>query len=300
MSRSFPQPVPRQPCSGNLALFRSNAICFMDRAIVMFSWRFKSLMLRINRLIAILGMVVLFATAPCESWAGWNYKETTTYSLGKQKTPSRSKANIYWQGLKLRRENSDGSIEIFRLDQNLYWEIEPSSKSYRQMALVPVAEGTGELPRELDEALAQLSHEERQLLEKYLPSRAASRAAESLKITVGIEMEMISGLLCQKIRAQYRNLTSILWVTDQLPIGPEEYAFYTELAKRTLHREGMEDWYLWAEVLSRTGGFAMKQENALQSAAGTIKTIVVVENIVEKSVPETFFRLPAGLHVEDE
>ena len=162
------------------------------------------------------------------------------------------------------------------------------------MALVPVAEGTGELPRELDEALAQLSHEERQLLEKYLPSRAASQAAESLKITVGIEMEMISGHLCQKIRAQYRNLTGILWVTDQLPIGPEEYAFYTELAKRTLHREGMEDWYLWAEVLSRTGGFAMKQENALQSAAGTIKTIVVVENIVEKSVPGIRFPVTSG------
>ena len=85
-------------------------------------------MLRINRLIALLGMVFLFATAPCESWAGWNYKETTTYSLGKKKTPSRDKATIYWQGLKLRRENSDGTIEIFRLDQNLYWEIEPSSK----------------------------------------------------------------------------------------------------------------------------------------------------------------------------
>ena len=61
-------------------------------------------MLRINRLIALLGMVFLFATAPCESWAGWNYKETTTYP-GKQKTPSRSKATVYWQGLKLRREN---------------------------------------------------------------------------------------------------------------------------------------------------------------------------------------------------
>jgi len=209
----------------------------MDRIDVLLSWRFKSLMLRINRLIAILGMVFLFATAPCESWAGWNYKETTTYSLGKQKTPSRSKATIYWQGLKLRRENSDGSIEIFRLDQNVYWEIEPSSKSYRQMALVPVAEGTGELPRELDEALAQLPNEERQLLQKYLPSRAATEAAESLKIVVGIEMEMVSGYLCQKIRAQYRNLTGILWVTDQLAIGPEEYAFYSELAKRTLYRK---------------------------------------------------------------
>ena len=77
------------------------------------------------------------------------------------------------------------------------------------MALVPVAEGTGELPRELDEALAQLPSEERQLLEKYLPARAASQAAESIKITVGIEMQMVAGHLCQKIRRKYRNLTGI-------------------------------------------------------------------------------------------
>ena len=50
----------------------------------------------------------------------------------------------------------------------------------------------------------------------------------------------------------------------------------------------MEDWYLWAEVLTRTGGFAMKQENALQSAAGTIKTIIVVGVWLRNPYPNPF------------
>jgi hypothetical protein len=233
-----------------------------------------------------------------DAWAGWHYSESTTF-YGKQKVLSREKATIYWQGMKLRRENNDGSVEILRLDRNVYWELDPATKTYRQSALVPVAEG-GDLPRELDEALAQLSPEERQLLEQYLPSRSATRQAETAKVVPGPEKETISGFECQKIQARYRNLNATLWVTKQVVIAAEEQAFYTELAKRTLYREGMEDWYLWSEALSRVGGFALKQEQLLETAAGNIKSVVLVDKLVEEPISENLFQLPNGFAMQDE
>ncbi len=246
----------------------------------------------------LLGVLVLVLTVASDGFAGWHYSESTTF-YGKQKALSREKTSIYWQGMKLRRENSDGSVEILRLDQDIYWELDPSSKTYRQFSLVPVVEG-GELPRELDEALAQLSPEERQLLEQYLPSRSASRQAEAVKVIPGSETETVSGYQCQKIQARYRNLNATLWVTNQLAISPEDQAFYKELARRTVHREGMEDWYLWAEVLSQVGGFAMKQEQLLESAAGNIKSVIVVDKLVEEPISDHLFQLPRGFVAQDE
>jgi hypothetical protein len=246
----------------------------------------------------LLGVSGSVLTTDYDAWAGWHYSESTTF-YGKQKVLSREKATIYWQGMKLRRENNDGSVEILRLDQDIYWELDPSTKTYRQFALVPVAEG-GDLPRELDEALAQLSPEERQLLEQYLPSRSATRQAETAKVVPGAEMETISGFQCQKIQARYRNLNTTLWVTKQVVIAPEEQAFYKELARRTLHREGMEDWYLWAEALAQVGGFALKQEQLLESAAGNIKSVVLVEKLVEEPISENLFQLPHGFAMQDE
>jgi hypothetical protein len=48
------------------------------------SWRFKSLMLRISLLIALLGMVFLFATAPCEA-GPLDLQGNHDLSLGKQR-----------------------------------------------------------------------------------------------------------------------------------------------------------------------------------------------------------------------
>jgi hypothetical protein len=246
----------------------------------------------------VLGIFGLVLAAGFDVWAGWHYNESTTF-YGKQKVLSREKATIYWQGMKLRRENSDGSVEILRLDQDMYWELDSSTKTYRQFALVPVAEG-GNLPRELDEALAQLSPEERQLLEQYLPSRSATRQAEMVKVVPGAETETISGFQCQKIQARYRNLNATFWVTNQVVIAPEDQAFYRELAKRTMHREGMEDWYLWAEALSQVGGFALKQEQLLESAAGNIKSVILVEKLVQEPIAENLFQLPHGFVPQDE
>jgi hypothetical protein len=241
----------------------------------------------------------LVLTISFDAWAGWHYFESTTY-YNKQKVLSREKTTIYWQGMKLRRENSDGSVDILRLDKDTHYEVEPASKTYRQSALVPVVEGSDNLPRELDEALAQLSPEERQLLEQYLPSKSATKQAESVKVTPGAEIEVISGYSCQKIQARYRNLHATLWVTTQIAITPEDQAFFRELAKRTIHREGMEDWYLWAEVLSQVGGFAMKQEQLLETAAGNIKSIILVEKLTEEPIAENLFQLPQNYVAQDE
>lgn len=232
-------------------------------------------------------------------WAGWHYQESTTF-YNKQKVLSREKATIYWEGMKLRRENGDGSVDLLRLDKDAHYELEPALKTYRQSALVPVAEGSGRLPRELDDALAQLSPEERQLLEQYLPSRSATQQADLVKVVPGAEMEEISGYSCQKVQARYRNLHATLWVTYQLPISPDDQAFFRELAKRTMHREGMEDWYLWAEVLSQVGGFALKQEQLLESAAGNIKSIIAIDKMVEGPLDAALFQLPKGYSSQDE
>jgi hypothetical protein len=242
----------------------------------------------------------ILTAGPFEAWAGWCYNESTTY-LGKQhKVLSREKARIFWQGMKMRRENSDGTVEILRLDQDVYWELDPASKTYRQFTLVPVASGSDSLPRELDEALAQLSPEERQLLEKYLPSRSASQQADEVKVATGSDTQVVSGYPCQKVQARYRNLRSTFWVTNQVATSPEDSLFYKELARRTLHREGMEDWYLLSEVLSQIGGFAMKQENLLESAAGTVKTVILVEKLVEGPLSDSLFQLPRGMNPQDE
>jgi hypothetical protein len=243
--------------------------------------------------------VGLVSMSSVDVWAGWHYQESTT-SYNKQKVLSREKATIYWQGMKLRRENSDGSVDILILDKDTYYEVEPAFKTYRQSALVPVVKGSDNLPRELDDALAQLSPEERQLLEQYLPSRSAIQQADLVKVVPGTETEVISGYSCQKIKARYRNLQATLWVTTQLAITPEDQAFFRELAKRTMHREGMEDWYLWAEVLSQVGGFAMKQEQLLESAAGNIKSIIVIDKIAEEAIDEGLFQLPKGYTAQDE
>jgi hypothetical protein len=242
----------------------------------------------------------VFTAAPFDAWAGWHYNERIT-TLGKhQKVLSSERSRIFWQGMKMRRENSDGTVEILRLDQDLYWELDPASKTYRQFTLVPVAAGADSLPRELDEALAQLSTEERQLLEKYLPSRAVSQQADQVKVVPGSETQVVSGFPCQKVQARYRNLNATFWITNQVVISPDDHVFYKELARRTLHREGMEDWYLLAEVLSQIGGFAMKQENLLESAAGTVKTVILVEKLVEEPVSDALFQLPHGMVVQDE
>ena len=89
-------------------------------------------------------------------------------------------------------------------------------------------------------------------------------------------------------------------MTKQVAIAPEEQAFYKELAKRTLYREGMEDWYLWAEALSQVGGFALKQEQLLETAAGNIKSLVLVDKLVEEPLSETLFQLPQGFAMQDE
>jgi hypothetical protein len=243
--------------------------------------------------------VGLVSMSSVDVWAAWHYQESTTF-YNKQKVLSREKATIYWQGMKLRRENGDGSVDILRLDKDTYYEVEPAFKTYRQSALVPVVKGSGSLPRELDDALAQLSPEERQLLEQYLPSRSATQQADLVKVVPGTETEVISGYSCQKIKARYRNLQATLWVTNQLAITPEDQAFFRELAKRTMHREGMEDWYLWAEVLSQVGGFAVKQEQLLESAAGNLKSIIVIDKIAEEAIDEALFQLPKGYTVQDE
>lgn len=250
--------------------------------------------------VILLFVLWLLLEAPSKCWAGWHYDEKTTHYFGKQRVLSQEKAVVYWQGMKFRRENSDGTIEILRLDQNLYWELDPGNKTYRKFHLVPVAEGDNPLPRELDEALAQLSDEERQLLQKYLPSRAASEKADRIKVSISPGVQTIGGYECQKVQARYRNFLSTLWVTTQLTMAPEDLAFYRELAKRTMHREGLEDWYVWAETLSQTGGFAIKKQNVLESAAGSVKTEVLVENLVQKNLAEEIFQLPAGLSMQDE
>ena len=243
--------------------------------------------------------VGLASMSSVDAWAGWHYQESTTL-YNKQKILSREKATIYWQGMKLRRENSDGSVYILNLDKNTYYEVEPAYKTYRQAALVPVVKDSGSLPRELDEALAQLSPEERQLLEQYLPSKSAIQEADLAKVVPGTETEVILGYSCQKVKARYRNLQATLWVTHDLIMTPEDQGFFRELAKRTLHREGMEDWYLWAEVLSQVGGFAMKQEQLLESAAGNLKSIIVVDKIAEETIDESLFQLPKGYSPQDE
>jgi hypothetical protein len=243
--------------------------------------------------------VGLVSMSGVDAWAGWHYQENITF-YNKQKVLSREKATIYWQGMKLRRENSDGSVYILNLDKDTYYEVEPAFKTYRQSALVPVVKGSGSLPRELDEALAQLSPEERQLLEQYLPSKSAIQEADLAKVVPGTETEVISGYSCQKIKARYRNLQATLWVTSEVTISPEEHGFFRELAKRTLHREGMEDWYLWAEVLAQLGGFAIKQEQLLESAAGNLKSIIVVDKIAEEAIDEGLFQVPKGYSPQDE
>jgi hypothetical protein len=245
-------------------------------------------------------IIGILTAVPLQAWAGWYYTESTTYLGKQQKVLSREKAKTYWQGMKLRKENSDGTIEILRLDQDLYWEYDMASRTYRQLTLVPVAVGAGNLPRELDEALAQLSPEERQLLEKYLPSRPGSQQADAVKVVTAAETQLVSGFPCQKVQARYGNLHTTLWVTNQIALTPEDQAFYRELAKRTLHREGMEDLYLWSEVLSQIGGFAMKQENLLESAAGTVKSVILVDKLVEEPLSDGLFQLPRGLSLQDE
>jgi hypothetical protein len=251
-------------------------------------------------LTAVLAVLCFLGGGTSLAWGGWQYNESSTRFAGKSRVVTRDKAVIFWQGMKLRKDHRDGTVEIFRLDQDRYWEVESSTRTYRELPLVPVAQGTGELPRELAEALAQLTQEERQLLEKYLPSRSNAAETNAVRIVPGTETAIVSGHMCQKFQARYRNWHTTLWITNQLSLLPEDQAFYRELAKRTIHREGLEDWYIWAEVLSQVGGFAMKQEYLLESAAGTVRTLVLVEDLIETNVPDSVFQLPAGMSATDE
>ncbi|MBN2009200.1 hypothetical protein JW960_07625 [candidate division KSB1 bacterium] len=223
------------------------------------------------------------------------YWEQTTQSnstIGGQPQNRSEQQTVYFKSGMMKIVNATKGEEIiFRLDLGLIWTINTKTKTYTEAKFSDMEENMKNARNAMAENMKNMTIEQRQMMEKMmggqLGSMMGNEGGPSITFKMLSETKTINGHNCKKVIMMMNNEPMVtMWMTDKYDLGDDFVEAYQKMGlfKGT-----------FSEDVKNLKGFPMQTEMSMDTGFGTVSTNTVVTKIVEKSLANSDFNLPAGL-----
>jgi hypothetical protein len=187
-----------------------------------------------------------------------------------------------------------GEIMVARLDQEKFYGINTSEKSYWEMtfaemeAMVKQLSAKGDKRMaEMEEKMKGLSPEQRKMMEQMMPGGLGKKAGGPVEVTKSGESRSISGQACAKYVATSdgKELVTV-WTTRGLKGFDAMRKDWEQFAKRMMAMSPGAG--KLAEAMTKIEGFPM------ETTLGGMGIVTTVTKVEPRSTPAGEFAVPAG------
>ncbi|MDZ7262261.1 MAG: DUF4412 domain-containing protein [candidate division KSB1 bacterium] len=188
-----------------------------------------------------------------------------------------------------------GDMIIFRLDKELFWNVNKPKGTYTEITFAQMEQATGNARKAFEEHMKDLSPEERAQMEKMMGGKLGDlmglgTGESKLTLKKTGKTEVIGGYNCEQwVMMSGATPLMELWVTPKFSMGQEFMQFYQKsgLFKGELPKE-----------LEKLNGLAMKTHVSTDIGMGRVESTTTVSKITPTSVSDKEFELPPGLKKE--
>lgn len=189
---------------------------------------------------------------------------------------------------------SDGEIVIFRLDKGLMWNIDSSSKTYAETTFKEMKESAQQSIKDIKEALAKMSPEERKEMEQFMPQLDISKKTEVRMEKTG-EKRDVSGYKCELIIATADTARSEMWVTEQIKYDKDAKKFFEAMSSVFSDIPTFQETASMYQTLTKIEGVPMETKTTVIMGSESYSSTSIVSKVEQKKFNDSEFELPAGL-----
>lgn len=212
-------------------------------------------------------------------------------------SPNRQTLKVSGGLLRMDREGEE-AYTIFRGDRQALWHVEPKKKSYIEMTsedLAAVGEKISEAMKKMEQQLAKMPPQQRQMMEQMMADRMPERKDVKPVVARTGRKKKISGYNCveYEIKQDGRKKAE-LWVTDlaDTPLTQKDFKVFEDMAafvNEMLKNMPMD--------VSPAQGFGYEQIkglpiHSLHYKDGKLASEALCTGITEKDIPGSRFTVP--------
>jgi hypothetical protein len=233
-------------------------------------------------------------------WAGVVIVETHTPATGEAR-----KTTLYLEGNRIRVESEaarGGQVFIFDGDKDVFYMIEPASKSYREMTradLEKMAAQVTDVMAQMQEKLKNLPPEQRAMVEQMMKKRGIGAASPApaltfKKVASGRKVNQWSCDLYEGSAGDVKAWEVCAAEPSALGLSASDFAALTELAGffKGLLPGGSDQMFRVAAVDEQ--GYSGVPVSRVMFQNGQPQGRFELTDVRRESVPPTLFEVPAG------
>ena len=222
------------------------------------------------------------------------YIESKTTHNAPDKAGLEELEKAYVTADKMKIALSDGEIIIFRLDKGLMWNIDSSSKTYAETTFKELKESAQQSMKDMQEAMAKMSPEERKEMEQFMPQFDISKKTE-VKIEKKGEKRDVSGNKCELIIATTDTTRSEMWVTEQMKYDKDAKKFFEAMSSIFSDIPSFQEMASMYQTLTKIEGVPMETITTVTMGYESYSSTSIVSNVEQKKINDSEFDLPVGL-----
>ena len=229
--------------------------------------------------------LILYCSA--SAFAQGLYWQSTTEAAGSKGTEE-SYAMPKMFKMVRNSETRNGSIMIFRLDKQLFWNVNQEEKTYSEITFSDMEKMAGrsaERMAAMKERMKEMPEEQRKMMEKMMGGND-----QPVEVKKTAETKTISGYKCTKflvLRGKEEMMS--LWVTDQLKEFKPLMADWKSVSERmSALTAGFAKGI--ADIYTKINGFPMQTTLSMMGQTAT----TIVTRVEKRSLSASEFEVPAG------
>ncbi|MFZ5516092.1 MAG: DUF4412 domain-containing protein [Candidatus Zhuqueibacterota bacterium] len=212
----------------------------------------------------------------------FNTKSTTT-----------EKEKTFYKTGKFKIENlTTGLIIIFRFDKEVMWTVDTKKKTYTEMTFAQMEAMKNSMASSMQEQMKNMSDEQKQMMEKMMGKKFKSMmtgdpADLEIQVTKTGKSKTLLGYSCDEVLLKLNEEPMMeMWITNKFRMGQE----YLDLYKKMGFMKGE-----YTDEVKKIQGIPLASKTTIDAGMGKMEVSTTVTKIVEQSVPNSEFDLPAGL-----
>jgi len=212
----------------------------------------------------------------------FNTKSTTT-----------EKEKTYYKTGKFKIENlTTGIIMIFRFDKEAMWTVDTKKKTYTEMTFAQMEAMRNSMSSAMKEQMKTMSDEQKKMMEKMMGNKFKSMmsgdpADLEIQVTKTGKSKTLLGYSCEEVLLKLNEEPMMeMWITNKFRMGQE----YLDLYKKMGFMKGE-----YSEEVKKIQGIPLASKTTINIGTGKMEVSTTVTKIVEQSVSDSEFDLPAGL-----
>lgn len=243
-------------------------------------------------------LLLFFFGLLCSSWSNvhadmYIEAKTTEYAMGQQTGQERLE-KTYLTADKMKTMDAEGEIVILRLDKGLMWNIDRNEKKYTEITFEEMRQMAQQAMKIMEDTLAELSPEEKEQMEQYMPQLSTLKRPE-IKIEKTGKTKDISGYKCELIIVSSDTTKSEMWVTDQLQYDKDAKKFLESISATFSDIASLREQATMYQSLIKIEGFPMETKITTTVGPRSFSSVSTVTTVENKKIKDSEFDLPLGL-----